>query len=438
MGLNELSNKISDQTAKIAVIGLGYVGLPLAATLAEAGFPVMGLDIKQDRVATINSGGNPIKGKEPGLDELLNKTIASGMLQATCDYQDLQDRDVIFVNVETPVDDNHQPGYHALRAVLRSLGPVLKKGALVIIESTISPGTMQNIVLPDLEKSSGGNLNQDFYLGNCPERVMPGKLLVNIQTMQRVIGGVDEQTTQTMQKLYCQFVKADLDLTDWITAELVKTVENAYRDVQIAFANEVALACEELGADVWKVRKLVNKTPARNVHKPGAGVGGHCIPKDPWLLASSLAGNRELALIPAARAINDSMPAHVAALLEKGLKQFGKEIRDARILILGFAYLENSDDDRNSPSAQLVEVLKQKNASYSIHDPFIETYQGNVYEVAESCDALILMTAHDPYRDLDLVKLKEVMKTPLIVDGRHVFDDFHDPNGFKIISLGKG
>ncbi len=438
MDLNELSKKISDQTAKIAVIGLGYVGLPLAASLADAGFSVLGLDIKQDRVASINSGGNPIKGEEPGLDELLNRTISAKKLRATSDYQDLQDRDVVFVNVETPVDDNHQPGYRALRAVLHSLGPVLKKGALVIIESTISPGTMQNVVLPDLEKSTGGKLNRNFYLGNCPERVMPGKLLVNIQTMQRVIGGADEQTALTMQKLYRQFVKADLDLTDWITAELVKTVENAYRDVQIAFANEVALACEELGADAWKVRELVNKTPARNVHKPGAGVGGHCIPKDPWLLASSLAGKRELVLIPAARAINDSMPLHAAALLEKGLKQFGKEIKDARILILGFAYLENSDDDRNSPSAQLVEVLKQKNASYSVHDPFIETYQGNVYEMAEGCDALVLMTAHDMYRDLDLVKLKKAMRTPLIIDGRHVFDDLQGSNGFKIISLGKG
>ena len=438
MDLIELSQKISNQTAKIAVIGLGYVGLPLAASLAEAGFSVLGLDIKQERVATINNGGNPIKGKEPGLDELLSKIITSGKLQATCDYQDLRDRDIVFVNVETPVDDTHQPGYQALRAVLRSLGPVLKKGALVIIESTISPGTMQNIVLPDLEKSSGGKLNRDFYLGNCPERVMPGKLLANIKTMQRVIGGADEQTARTMEKLYCQFVKADLDLTDWITAELVKTVENAYRDVQIAFANEVAVACEELGADVWKVRELVNKTPARNVHKPGAGVGGHCIPKDPWLLASSLAGKRELTLIPAARAINDSMPAHMAVLLEKGLKQLGKEIKDSRVLILGFAYLENSDDDRNSPSAQLVKLLKQKNVPYSVHDPFIEEYKGNVYEMAEGCDALVLMTAHDLYRDLDLAKLKEVMKTPLIVDGRHVFDDLPDSNGFKFISLGRG
>ncbi len=438
MNLDELSAKISNQTAKIAVIGLGYVGLPLAATLADNGFSVLGLDVKKDRVEMIKSGGNPIKGKEPGLDELLKKTITSRKLQVTSDYHDLHDREVVFINVETPVEDDHHPSYQALRAVLCSLGPVLKKGTLVIVESTISPGTMQNVVLPDLEKSSGGKLNRDFYLGNCPERVMPGKLLVNIRTMQRVIGGADEQTAQTMAKLYRQFVKADVDTTDWITAELVKTIENAYRDVQIAFANEVAMACEELGADVWKVRELVNKTPYRNVHKPGAGVGGHCIPKDPWLLASSLTGIKELTLIPAARAINDNMPAHMVELLEKGLKQFGKKIRDAHVLILGFAYLENSDDDRNSPSAHLVELLKQKNVSYSIHDTFIKMYQGDVYEMAEGCDALILMTAHDIYRDLDLKKLKQVMRSPLIIDGRNVFTDRSDLSGFKIIYLGKG
>jgi UDP-N-acetyl-D-mannosaminuronic acid dehydrogenase len=438
MNLIELSGKISNQKAKIAVIGLGYVGLPLAASLADVGFMVLGLDKKQDRINIIKNGGNPIGGKEPGLDELLKKNISMGRLRVTSDYQDLKDRDVLFVNVETPVEDDHNPSYQALRSVLLSLGPVLKKGALVIIESTISPGTMKNIVLPELEESTGGTLNQDFYLGNCPERVMPGKLLANIRTMQRVIGGADEQTAQTMAKLYSQFVNADIDLTDWITAELVKTVENAYRDVQIAFANEVAVLCEELGADVWKVRELVNKTPFRNIHKPGAGVGGHCIPKDPWLLASSLNENKKLALIPAARAINDNMPAHMFTLLEKGLNKFGIGIKDSQVLILGYAYLENSDDDRNSPSAQLVNILEQKGISFVIQDPFINMYQGDIYNMAKGCDALVLMTAHDLYRDLDLKRLKEVMKTPLIIDGRNVFADFHDLNGFELIRLGKG
>jgi UDP-N-acetyl-D-mannosaminuronic acid dehydrogenase len=438
MSLQELSEKISGKTATIAVIGLGYVGLPLAACLADVGFMVLGVDRKQERVAVINQGKNPIGGKEPGLDELLKKTVSARYLRATTDYQQLRDCDVVFINVETPVEEDHKPSYQALRSVLKALGPVLKKGALVIVESTISPGTMKNIVLPDLEKSADGKLGHDFYLGNCPERVMPGRLLANIHSMQRAIGGADEQTAQTMALIYKQFVNADLDLTDWVTAELVKTVENAYRDVQIAFANEIAILCADLGADVWKVRELVNKTPYRNVHKPGAGVGGHCIPKDPWLLASSLSESKELSLIPAARAINDSMPEHVFTLLEKGLSTLGKMLKDSRILILGYAYLENSDDDRNSPSELFARRLMDGGCSFSIHDPFIERYQGDIYHMAKDCDALVLMTAHDQYRDLDLKIMRQVMRTPLIIDGRNAFADLTDLHGFEIICLGKG
>ncbi|MFN8462936.1 MAG: hypothetical protein U0X93_14380 [Anaerolineales bacterium] len=198
----------------------------------------------------------------------------SGRLRATTDYNELNDRDVFIIAVETPVDDNHIPRYDALRGALASLASVMKRGALVIVESTIAPRTMGDIVLPLLEEKSGKKLNEDFYLGNCPERVMPGKLLKNLNTMSRVVGGMTPETSETMIALYKNIVEADLDPADCVTAGLVKTVENAYRDVQIAFANEVALVAEAAGGDVWKVRELVNKSPGRQMHLPGAGVGG--------------------------------------------------------------------------------------------------------------------------------------------------------------------
>ena len=229
---------------------------------AAEGFDVTGVEIRQERVDKINRGISPIEGKEPGLAELLAKVVAAKKLRATSSYQDLADCDIILIDVETPVDEHdHSPRYQALGAALRSLGKALKDGALVIVESTIAPGTMQTFVLPILEESSQRRLNEGFYLGCCPERVMPGKLLANLRNLSRVVGGGSPQTAAIMQALYRHVVNADLDTADWITAELVKTTENAYRDVQIAFANEVALICEALGGDVWKVRQLVNKSP---------------------------------------------------------------------------------------------------------------------------------------------------------------------------------
>ena len=333
--LYELRQKISAKEARLAVIGLGYVGLPVACEFARIGFDVVGVEFQRERVDTINAGISPITGMEPGLQELVAEVVGSGRLRATWDYRMLADRDVVLICVETPVDENNIPRYEALRAALSQLGPVMKFGALVIVESTIAPGTMRGIVLPLLEASSGKRLNQGFYLGNCPERVMPGKLLANLHRVSRVVGGMTPETAQTMQVLYQHIVDAAIDIADCITAELVKTVENAYRDVQIAFANEVALICEKAGGDAWKVRELVNKSPGRMMLLPGAGVGGHCIPKDPWLLAYSVsASDLTLHLIPAAREVNKFMPFHMVELLEAGLKSAGKQISGSQILVM--------------------------------------------------------------------------------------------------------
>jgi len=423
MKLDELRDAIENKTARLAVIGLGYVGLPVAAMFAEAGYNVTGVEILAERVKKINAGISPIEGNEPGLAELLARVIKTDRLRATMDYAGLDDRDVLLIDVETPVDDNNVPRYDALRSAIKSLGPVLKEDALVIIESTVAPGTIKDLVLPLLEECSGKKLNRGFYLGICPERVMPGKLLKNLSTLSRVAGGMTPETSETMIALYRHIVKADLDAADCVTAELVKTAENAYRDVQIAFANEVALICEAVGGDVWKVRELVNKSPMRQMHLPGAGVGGHCIPKDPWLLAyGAKSKNISLRIIPAARAVNNSMPLHMVKLLEEALAQAGKPVLDARIGVLGYAYLEDSDDTRNSPTRSLVARLYELGAQPVIHDPWIPEYDGDLFERIKGCDAVVLMVAHSEYRNLDLKKLKSVLRLPILVDGRHVHD----------------
>jgi UDP-N-acetyl-D-mannosaminuronic acid dehydrogenase len=248
------------------------------------------------------------------------------------------------------------------------------------------------------------------------------------------------ETSETMIALYKHIVHADIDAADCITAELVKTTENAYRDVQIAFANEVALICEAVGGDVWKVRELVNKSPMRQMHLPGAGVGGHCIPKDPWLLAYGVKDkDLPLRMIPASRAVNDSMPAHMADLLNTALAQVGRDLKGARIAVLGYAYLEDSDDTRNSPSESLVRILQDRGADPVIHDPWIHEYSGDVYERLKGCDAAVVMVAHSEYRTLDLQKVKSALLFPVLVDGRHIYSPA-DANqaGFKFYGVGRG
>ena len=437
--LADLRMWINQKQAVVGVIGLGYVGLPVAAAFAQAGFRVIGVDIQSERVEVINAGQSPIEGDEPGLSDLLEEVAKSERFRATTNYSELAAADIILIDVETPVDEDHKPQYVALKSACRSIGRIMKSGTLVIVESTVAPGTVDKVVRPLLEEHSGFVADRDFFTGSCPERVMPGKLLANLQQMSRVCGGSTPGTSVTMAQFYKHIVNADLDLADAVTAELVKTTENAYRDVQIAFANEVALICEAVGADVWRVRELVNKVPSRQMHLPGAGVGGHCIPKDPWLLVYGTGDGALVRLIPQARAVNDYMPLHMAKLTVDALGEAGIPVETARVAVLGYSYLENSDDTRNSPSAVLVERLLELGAEVVIHDPWVEVYKGDIYHLAEGCDAVVIMVAHDVYSDLDLAALKSTLKTPVLVAGRRVVTRTEaDKDGFIYRGVGEG
>lgn len=401
--LNDLQRRIEDRTAVIGVIGLGYVGLPVACTFAQAGFSVIGVDVNAARVDTINAGNSPIEGDEPGLSELLAEVRDRGTLRATTDYQNLASVDVVTINVETPVGPDNRPNYHALNAAARSLGAVLKAGSLVVVESTVSPGTTDNLVRTQLESASGLREGRDFFIGACPERVMPGRLLANLRSVPRVCGGSNPQVAAVMGNLYGTIVNAAVDTASIATAELVKVTENTYRDVQIAFANEIALICRDLGEDVWRVRELVNKVPHRDMHLPGGGVGGHCIPKDPWLLAA--AAVTPLRLIPAARAVNDDMPAQVAETAEAAARILTAngldEAKAFTAVVLGFAYLPESDDARNSPSAALVAELEKRGFDVLVHDPWVPDLAIDLEKAFSTCGIAVTMVHHDAYADLD-------------------------------------
>jgi UDP-N-acetyl-D-mannosaminuronic acid dehydrogenase len=440
MTLKILRAKIEKREAVLAVVGLGYVGLPVACIYARAGYRVQGIDIKPERVAQINAGENPIEGKEPGLADLLQEVVKAGNLCAATDYEAIGEADVIFVSVETPVGEDHRPGFEALKAAVTSIGRAMKEGALVIVESTIAPGTIDRIVCPILEQESGRALNAGFFLGHCPERVMPGKLLENITKMPRVCGGSNPETAETMQDLYRVIVEGELEATDCLTAELVKTTENAYRDANIAFANEAALICAAVGGDIWQVRRLVNKVQGRAMLEPGAGVGGHCIPKDPWLLAHAAHESQvELRIIPAARAVNNSMPLIMAHLLQDALASIGQRVSGARVLVMGYAYLADSDDTRNSPSAVLVARLEELGAQVVIHDPYVPSYQSDLLQAAEGADAAVVMVKHSQYLNTDLGQLKAALNAPVLIDGRAVFDaEKARGHGFVFRGIGIG
>lgn len=424
---------IDKRNTVIAICGLGYVGLPVALLFARAGFRVFGVDRNEERIAKIQCGQNPIEGKEPGLKELLRVVHQKGNFQATDDIETYKQADIIIVAVETPVEDrSHEPAYVALRGALKDIGQNMKKGTLVIIESTIAPGTMENIVKPVLEQESGWRVNKGFLLANCPERLMPGHLLENIENYNRAVGGANQKASSLAKELYKHIAKGEIEETDCLTAEIVKAGENTYRDVQIAFANEMALLCEAMGANVWEVRRLINNCKRkgetrfealRQMHLPGAGVGGHCIPKDSWLLVYGAKGLLEPKLIPFARHINDFMPQHTFHLLKNAFAEVGKDIEGAKIAVLGYAYAGNSDDCRNTPTESLLKYLRNIGAEITVHDPFVKEYKMPLEEALKGAQALVLMADHDQYKKLKSLKsLKSLMSSkPIIIDGRNVF-----------------
>ncbi len=448
------SMRVADMVTKIVVIGLGYVGIPAAALLADVkGHSVTGLQRRSKRsgwkIDALNSGKSPFEGIEPGLDELIARVVKKGTFRATDDIEVLKDADIILIDVQTPTDSQNMPQYISLREVSKNIGERIKKGTLVVVESTVAPGTTQHLVQTIIEKESGLKGGVDFDLAFSYERVMPGRLIEYIVNMPRVVGGVTPQATKRAVDLYSTICKEKIYTTDTLSAELAKTIENAYRDVNIAFANEMALVCESLGVNVYEIIGLINARHDRHMHIPGAGVGGHCLPKDPWLLRFGLyeygSWKIEPEFISLARRVNDHMPVHMADLVENALQARGISIHEATVVILGIAYLEDSDDTRNTPAAVLAATLLGRGAKVRLHDPYVKEWEfgpqkveSDIMKAAKGADCLALVTKHSEYFSLDLESIKKVMRTPTIVDGRNVFDaKTVEGKGFEYRSVGK-
>jgi UDP-N-acetyl-D-mannosaminuronic acid dehydrogenase len=439
---------------KIAVVGMGYVGIPVAALLADQkGVDVTGIQRRSQRsgwkIDALNAGKSPFEGDEPGLAGLIGKVVKKGRFRVTDDFSVIKDMNIILIDVQTPTDGvDHKPRYLSLKEVSRHVGSYMKKKALVVIESTVAPGTTQNVVQPILERKSGMKAGTDFFLAYSYERVMPGRLLDYIVNLPRIVGGVNKKSRDKAVQLYKKIVKANILSTDILTAETSKTIENAYRDVNIAFANEMAMVCESLGIDAYEVRDLINSRAERHMHVPGIGVGGHCLPKDTWLLNYGVNKYGRLPINPEfvqlARKINNFMPIRATAMVKEALAFKKVGLRTAKIALLGVAYLEDSDDVRNTPAYDLVRELEADGAEVVAHDPYVNQFPEaeltkDLDIALAGADCVVIATKHKPYFKLNLKKVKTLMRTPIIVDGRDVLDRGRvEKAGFLYKGIGKG
>ena len=388
---------------RISVIGLGYIGLPTAAMFANRGYRVIGTDVDGEKVENINRGIFTIE--EPGLLAFLRDAFNTGNLRATLD---VQPSDVFIICVPTPVKDDNKPDISFVESAGERIANVLRAGNMVILESTVPPGTTMNVLKPILE-SSDLKAGDDFELCHCPERVMPGKILKELTENHRIIGGITEKSCTRAKELYSSFVEAKIYTTDPTTAEFTKLAENTFRDVNIALANELALLCEKHHTDIWKVRQMANNHPRVDIHKPGPGVGGHCLPVDPWFLVNGDSG-----LITKCRDINDGMVSHVKGIIDANTEQNGV------VAILGTAYKANTEDMRNSPSMDLVRFLDEYRVK--LHDPYVDIHKKNLEETVRDAHTVVLMVDHSDYADIDPSEVLKLMEGDVVIDTRNYFD----------------
>lgn len=435
-----LVERIKNKDAKICVIGLGQVGLPTALTFSNIGFSTIGNDINENLLATLNSGNSPFE--EKGLGNILKSCISNNLFHTTNNLIDaVKNSDIIIVCVATPLTKNIRPDLSALEKVCSSLSVLSLEGKLVIIESSIPPGTFETLVLPALKKKNEIGLN--CWAAFVPERLAPGQAFAEIRTTPRVIGYYDEESGVLAKILYEKMVNAEILVTPIKVAEISKLVENTFRDVNIAFANEVGLICENYDIDVTTLLKVCNSHPRVNILQPGPGVGGPCLPKDPYLLLNPQNMNSiDSKIILQARQINDSMPLHVIDLIHGALKEQNKEISNSTVIILGVTYKANVSDTRFSPSETIIPQLVKTGCNVLVYDPKTQENFGgktvsDVWKGISESDVVIVVTDHDEFKEMDLGKIKKLMKNPTIIDTRRAFDNQKAESlGIRYIAIG--
>lgn len=432
----DLEQKLGNRAAVIGIVGLGYVGLPLAIAFSEAGLKVLGFDIQLERVDSVNKGQSYIADIN---SENLTAAVANNLLEATTTQSRLKEVDAICICVPTPLTKTKEPDLSYVRHESEEISSYLQPGQLVVLESTTYPGTTKEVVLPILERS-GLKVGRDFYLAYSPERIDPGNRKHNIRNTPKIVGGIDAASTKLAELLYCQVADVVVPVSGTEVAEMTKVFENIFRSVNIALVNELAQLCEKVGISIWEVIDAASTKPFGYMpFYPGPGVGGHCIPLDPYYLASKASEyDFHTRFIELAADINEQMPYYVISRIMEALNTAGKSLKGARVLVLGVAYKKDVRDTRGSPSLKLIQLLRGKGARVDYNDPYIPTVQLAQdtlvsLELSDEnlsvADCVVIATAHQCY---DIEKI--VTASKLVFDSRGVTRGF---KGDNIVRLGE-
>lgn len=429
----ELLAKIENRTAVIGVVGLGYVGLPLAVEKAKAGYTVIGFDVQESKVEQVNKGVNYIGDV---VDNDLKEMVDTGHLTASSDYGSISSVDAVAICVPTPLDIYQQPDTSYVESSVTEIAKYAKKGTLVVLESTTYPGTTEEIIRPALEKL-GFIVGEDIFIAYSPERIDPGNKTYNTKNTPKVVGGITEKCTDVAAALYSSVLEGDVHkVSSPAIAEMEKIFENTFRHINIALANEMAILCEKMGIDVWEVIDAAKTKPyGFMAFYPGPGLGGHCIPIDPFYLTwKAREYNYHTRLIELAGEINNSMPDYVITRAMQILNDEGKALRNAKVLLLGVAYKKDIDDMRESPSLKLVELLLHHGADFKTVDPHVDSYRVNgevlhtselTDELLDNADMVILATDHTGFDYENIAKRSKV-----IFDTRNAFKGIETPNRY--------
>lgn len=440
MGIKEnLLNKIEKKEITVGVVGLGYVGLPLAVEKAKAGFKTIGFDVQDEKVKMVNEGHNYIGDV---VDDDLKKIVKQGMLKATSDFSFIKDVDFIAICVPTPLDEHQQPDISYVENSAKEISKYLSKETMVVLESTTYPGTTEELIKPILEKGSGLKCGQDFYLGFSPERVDPGNAVYKTKNTPKVVGAIGKDATEVIAKMYRTVLGADIhEVSSPAVAEMEKILENTYRNINIGLVNELAMLCEKMGISLWEVVDAAKTKPyGFQPFYPGPGLGGHCIPLDPYYLDwKAREYGFHTSLIQASGIINDRMPEYCVERASKILSsKLKKAMNGAKVLVLGVAYKNDIDDYRESPALKVIEELQKEGAEVEFYDPWISKYKykGEIHEGLEKIDEkivansdIVIFTAAHSNFDYDMIS----KNAKVIFDTRNAMKNVKNRDNIELL-----
>ena len=432
---SQIQECLNNKSVKIGIIGIGRIGLPTALSFANSGFNTVGIDINKKLVDMVNTGNYPLK-DEPEFDKIFENVYNNKKITATTDISEvIPDCDVIILSLPTPMDDQNIPDYSALRTVATKLSETLSPNSLVIVESTIEPGFIEDEMVSIICKTGRLEAGKNFFIGVCPENANPGEILHDFTNLPRLVGGINQNVTKIIKLIYeFVFCVELIDMPNCKTANAVKLTTNVFRDVNIAFVNELSLLFEKLGIDTMTVLKAAQSKYNFQVHYPGSGVGGPCLPINSYqLLNTARRTNSNLSIIESGRKINEKMPEHVINLTLDGFQECNQNIKEATILILGISYKPNVKDIQLTPAEIIIKKLQKLGVTVCIYDPYFKDVdvfgiksEKNLDDIIPNVNAAIIVTGHDEFKKLELSKFSQ-MKNRILIDTRGIIE----PNSAK-------